>query len=376
MIVGIDLRCLPTEGEGAGIAHAARFLTDAVLSQNVPWTWQLYVPSTVGNDAWTKRSTIVGLKDATGSSLRTALRLHPCDVLLVPGGAVAPGLSVPAVPWVHDLAIYANPEWFPESVLRRVVTTRLFRRGVTAAPIVFTVSSDTRQGLVRLFGLDQERIRVTLEGGDPVLATLHGDALAEARRRAESNVASIGITNPFILALGTVEPRKNLAMLIRAWTDAQTAFGRPTDLVIAGREGWKTEEVRDAIKPHIVPEKGMSRLHRIESVDDATRRDLLLAADLVALPSLHEGFGLVALEAMQAGTPVVASRRGAIPEVVGDAGVFLDPHDANAWSQALVRLAGDDDARKDLGMLGKARSQGFTWERVAKIVIDGLRGVR
>jgi alpha-1,3-rhamnosyl/mannosyltransferase len=295
--------------------------------------------------------------------------------LFVPSGAIAPGISIPSIPWVHDLTIYSHPEWFPQSFLRRAMTTRIFRHGVAAAPIVFAVSEDTKRELVRLFGSDADRVRVTYEGGDPFLETLYGPSLESQKRDAKRKVATAGIAHPFVLALGTVEPRKNLALLIAAWEDARISSVRPTDLVIAGRDGWNMEPVRDAIRPHIVADEGMGRLHRLEAVDDDMRRDLLLAADLVALPSLHEGFGLVALEAMQAGTALLASRAGAIPEVVGESGILIDPNDLGAWKDALVRLMSDDENRTEVARLGKARSQGFTWDRAAKTVIEGLEGI-
>lgn len=381
MIVGIDLRCLPADGrEGAGVAHAARFLTDALVSQDVPWTWRLYLPAPhgklpSGTFPWGKRAEAVAVRDATGSALRAALRSRPCDLLFVPGGAIAPGLSVPAVPWVHDLTIYSHPEWFPQSFLRRAMTTRLFRRGVTAAPVVFAVSDDTKRELIRLFSLDIAKIRVTHEGGDPILATLHGEVLKERKQAAERRVAATGVTDAFILALGTVEPRKNLAMLIEAWSAACSTFARPVDLVIAGLDGWKMQDVHAAMRRAVISEEGGGRLHRMKTVHDDARRDLLLAADIVALPSLHEGFGLVALEAMQAETALIASRAGAVPEVVGDAGVLLGPTDVRAWSDAFVRLIADDASRDELARLGKERSRGFTWKRAAKVVVEGLKNL-
>jgi alpha-1,3-rhamnosyl/mannosyltransferase len=253
------------------------------------------------------------------------------------------------------------------------MTTRLFRRGVSIAPLVFAVSEDTKRELVRRFGMDADHVLVTHEGGDPVLASMDGDIRMERKRDAEERIRAAEIEHSFILALGTVEPRKNLAMLVRAWNAARPAFPHPVDLVIAGRDGWKSSDVRDAIRSSLDMVTGKRDIHRIATLDDEVRRDLLLAADIIAVPSLHEGFGLVALEAMQAGTALLASCAGAIPEVVGDEGILLDPTDAHAWTDAMVRLVSDDESRAGLGRHGASRSRGFAWDRTADIVIEGLK---
>ncbi|MFH1078309.1 MAG: glycosyltransferase family 1 protein [Patescibacteria group bacterium] len=372
MIVGIDLRCLPADGsEGAGVAHAARFLTDALLRLDVGWDWRLYLPAKQKMET----SDVVRLDDVSGSSLRAAVRPHPCDLLFVPGGAVAPGLKIRSVPWVHDLAIYSHPEWFPQSLFRRLLTTRIYRKGVTSAPLVFAVSEDTKRDIRRLFAVASERIVVTHEGGDPVLASLRDEALVDAKAVARKRLAAAGLSRPFILALGTVEPRKNFATLIAAWEAERTMFPVPTDLVIAGRDGWKSEHVQTDIERCSCLDEKFGRVRRIGHVDDATRRDLLLGASVVAVPSLSEGFGLVALEAMQAGTVVIASQAGALPEVVGEAGVLVDPHDTHAWGQALSHLMADDEGRARFASEGKRLSQAMTWERVAAKVAGGIRQV-
>jgi glycosyltransferase involved in cell wall biosynthesis len=378
MVIGIDLRCLPTDGTpGRGVAHAARFLTEALIIRDVPWMWNIYLPRGAAPVAETnpERCRFIELQDASGNALRRALRLHPCDTLFVPQGAIPPALLVRAFPWVHDLAIFDHPEWFPESLLRRTVTTTLFRRGIMRAPVVFAVSEDTKNEIVHRFGIDPDRVIVTLEGGDPFLEALHGEPLRERKRIAKQRVAATGVTNAFILALGAVEARKNLAMLIRAWRRACPSIDRAVDLVLAGRNGWDLKDTYEAMKYHVVPERDGSRIHRIDILDDDVRRDLLLAADLVAIPSLHEGFGLVALEAMQAETPVLVSSAGALPEVVGNAGIILDPHDRDAWARAITGLMNDDVSRIDMALAGKSRSQGMTWEGVAMKVEEGMRRI-
>jgi len=375
MNIGIDLRCLPTDGSpGAGIAHAARELAHTLIvmpARDVSWV--LFIPHGAGWEGEVRPSVrIVELADQSGPSLRKAIRRAPCDILFVPSGAVTPGLGVPAIPWVHDVAIFGNAEWFPQNIFRRAITTNLFRHGVMHAQRILAVSQDTKDTLVRLFRLDPSLIDVTSEGGDTFLSTLQGSSLREAKQRAKRRLADRGVTNAFLLALGTVEPRKNLPMLISAWQELVPLLGRPLDLVLAGRDGWKLHHVAKAMRDAKFVQETGSRLHRISSITEEDRRDLLLAADVVTVPSWHEGFGLVALEAMQAETAVIASNAGALPEVVQDAGLLLPPGDVKSWVGALRGLLLDDLTRQHMAEQGKARCQGMTWERTAKTVLASL----
>lgn len=387
MHIGIDLRCLPAEGEqGAGIPHAARELVRSMLSASGDGhQWTLYVPrASVGDkersifqECQGPACRIAKLETATGGSLRRILQRQPCKILFAPSGAIAPLIKIPSVPWVHDIAIFEHPEWFDQALLKRTLTTNLFRQGVIKSPEVLAVSQFTKDELVRRFSLDPSRVTVTLEGGDSVLSHLAGPDLLAAKQKAKQRLAARGVTQLFILYLGTLEPRKNIPVLLESWLDARNHFKRPVDLVIAGRDGWKLGPIVKSLEAaRTYKPEGGSRLHRIEAPTDEHRRDLLLAADLVALPSLYEGFGLVALEAMQAGTAVVASTGGALPEVVGEAGVSLPPTDVAAWTEALVELMADPESRKSLADRGKARSQNMTWERSARLALDALTRVQ
>lgn len=380
MVIGIDLRCLPSDGSpGAGVAHAAKALVNELIEAARPGiSWVLFLPRGAVPHAEARLATqragnarIVRIENPGGAALRRSLRQYPCDVLFVPSGAVPPGIAIPVVPWVHDVAIFDHPEWFPEPLVRRLISTRLYRRGVVRAATVLAVSECTKQDVATHFAIDPSRIRVTLEGGDSFLHRLDGDRLIEAKQDAKARLTGRGIAHAFILCMGTLEPRKNIPFLLQAWAAARERFKHPVDMVVAGRDGWKLAPITQALQS--AQRLSMqSRLHRIEVPSDEDRRDLLLAADLVAVPSLYEGFGLVALEGMQAGSAVIASRAGALPEVVGDAGVLMPSDQSIAWIDALVMLMSDEARRKELAQRGKQRSQNMTWKHVAEIVLPAL----
>ena len=371
--VGIDLRCLPADGTpGAGVAHAARELVRALLDLSAPSIeWKLFLPNGASWDLEDARC--IRLSSTNGRALRSALKANPIDLLFVPSGAVAPGLSVPVIPWVHDITIYAHPEWFSQSAFRRAVTTRLFLRGLRRAAHICSVSKATADKLVDFFQIEADRLTVTSEGGDSVLAGMTAETLVNAKQRATLRVAERGVTHPFVLLLGTLEPRKNIPLLIEAWLRATDRFSRPVDLVVVGKDGWKLRPIHHAIRlGQQLAKDNHSHLHRISATSDDDRRDLLLAADLVVVPSLDEGFGLVALEAMQASTAVVASDVGGLPEVVGSSGAVLPARASLQWTEAMLHLMQDDESRQHLAEQGKARSQGMTWERSAQIVLNVL----
>ena len=359
--LGIDLRCLPSDGSaGGGIAHAARAVTEALerlLGDRV-------------------------IRYAVHGSARVlarTIRERPCDLLFVPSGAISPGLPVPAIPWVHDCDIFDHPEWFPQSWLKRQITTRLFLGGIKKAPVVFAASEYTRDAVMRLCGYARERIIVTGEGGDEALAVLgagthaSGVRLPEAKVRAMERVRSLGITKRFVLMLGTVEPRKNIPLICRIWPEVAKAVP-DVDLVIAGQDGWKTAAIHVAIR------NAGSQVHLIQKDRDQSRtefteqdrRDLLLAADLVLVPSFSEGFGLVALEAIQAGTPVLASNRGALPEVVGKGEWLLDPEDEASWKSEMIRLLQHNDARQNVIHAQHVQQEKYSWEKSAMTICRGL----
>lgn len=373
MKIGIDLRCLPGDGsEGAGVAHAARSITQAILMRGQDIEWKLFLPR---GAKWGEDGRIVRLATSDGAALRNALHRHLCELLFVPSGAVAPGIRIPCVPWVHDLDIFDHPEWFSENVFRRAVTMRLFGQGIRQAKRMLAVSEYTKKAIISRFLVHPDEVVVTSEGGDDILGVMHGGALADAKQRAVCRMAQEGVTNPYVLFLGTLEPRKNLPFLIGAWLRARPRFSRPVDLLVAGKDGWKMKTIHHAIScAKTFASEGDARFHRVSVLTDDDRRDLLLGASLVAVPSRSEGFGLVALEAMQAGTAVIASAAGGLPEVVGEHGCLLPPEDLRMWTEALVQMMNDDASRHHIAEQGKSRSQKMTWERSAKTVLDVLTG--
>ena len=269
------------------------------------------------------------------------------------------GPGLPSVVTAHDLAIYRHPEWFPAGqwLSVRVVVPRSLR----AASAILAVSASTARDLADLFGAGSDRVTVVPEGVSasfrPMLRAELG-ALREQLRLPET----------FVLFVSTIEPRKNLGTLLEAWG----RLADPPELVIAGGWGWRHEELRARLE-------GLA--HRGVRLLGGVRPDQLPGiynlATVLAHPAWYEGFGLTVLEAMACGTPVIASSASSLPEVVGEAGLLVDPGDVEGWTAALERVLGDDRLRQDLRAQGLERAAAFTWQRTAAAtwqVIDGVAG--
>jgi alpha-1,3-rhamnosyl/mannosyltransferase len=172
----------------------------------------------------------------------------------------------------------------------------------------------------------------------------------------------LGLCFPFVLFVGTIEPRKNLARLIGAFEQAVRSADLPHHLVIAGAAGWKDGPVWNAFESSPVRE----RIHMLGYLSDADLPTAYGAADVFAYPSHAEGFGLPALEAMACGTAVLTSSTTSLPEVVGEAALMVDPLDQDAIARGLERLLSDASERPALAEAGIARAASFSWDRVAE----------
>ncbi len=349
------------------MAHAASALCQ-MLVRDHSVEWCAYVPS---GSKWSACKRIE-LADASGEALRRRIKQYPCDLLFVPGGSVAPGISTPTVPWIHDLMIFEHPEWFPQGWIKRRMTSSLFLRGIRQASSVLAVSEHTKKMICRYTEIPQAKVTVTGEGGDGWLADRTEEEIRFIRERARMDCRSRwGIARPFILCLGTVEPRKNIAMLIRAWKQGVPKHG--SVLVVAGSDGWKFRDVEEEMER--IPIRLRKYYFRIRRLTDPQRLLLLTSATMVTVPSLGEGFGLVALEAMQAGTPLLSGNTGALPEVIGDGGVLLDPRNESVWAEQMSRIVLDTDLQKTLSERGRLQSKKWSWERTAEIVLKSLKRI-
>jgi len=269
-------------------------------------------------------------------------------------------VASPSVVTVHDLTFFEHPEWHePSKVL---YFRRMIRAAVKRAEVVICVSAYTEAHL-RAHCAPRGDVVVVPHGVDHDRFRPSDDDTADL-----TALARHGISPPFIAFSGTIEPRKNLPSLIEAF--ARISSAEPElRLVLAGGAGWGADAVRDAIATSGVA----TRIQRPGYLDDTTLTALFRRATAVAYPSLEEGFGLPALEALACGTPLVSTRGSAIEEMVGDAALLVTPGDVDALADALGRVAGDASLRTRLRADGLARAASFTWERSIAGHLDAYR---
>jgi Glycosyltransferase len=275
-------------------------------------------------------------------------RLRP-DAYFGPVGALPLGsVGCPTVITVHDLAIYRNPGWFPG---RQPLSTRLvIPRSLARADVVVAVSKNTADDIEDLFDVPASQISVVPHGVSHVFRPMSREDLDLARARLQ-------LPERFILFVGTIEPRKNLATLLEAWA---MLSDRP-DLVIVGAWGWLYEPIKEQIA-RLGP-----RVHHIQGLDPAELPAVYNLARVLAHPAWYEGFGFPPLEAMACGTPVIVSDRASLPELVGDAGMIAPADDPDAWRKALEKVVGDSDLAADLKRRGILRAAQFSWSRSAEL---------
>jgi glycosyltransferase involved in cell wall biosynthesis len=271
------------------------------------------------------------------------------DVVHGTNFVVPPTRRTAAVVTVHDLTTVRFPELchpatraFPE----------LIRRALRRGAWVHTPSAFVAGEVVELLGADPGRVRVVHLGIEPGPVAAAPPAGAPAPLPAGAA--------RYLLAVGTIEPRKDLPLLVRAF-DRLAAARRDVALVVAGPDGWGAAAFDHAV----AAARHRDRVVRLGWVDDATRDRLLRAAAALAYPSVYEGFGFPPLEAMAAGVPVVATRAGALPEVLGDAAELVAVGDEPGLAGALARVLDDPAAAAELVRRGRRLVAGYTWERCA-----------
>jgi glycosyltransferase involved in cell wall biosynthesis len=265
-----------------------------------------------------------------------------------------PFLRCTSVVTVHDIAYALFPHTFSprDRLLLSIAVPLSMRR----AQRVITVSDAARRDILRHYRVAAEKV-VAIPNAveDHFRPAPDQDAWARVRAR-------YGLPDRYILAVGNLQPRKNLRRLIEAFAALRAASRIDQRLVLVGKGLWRESDVFGAIKAHGLEEEVIATGY----VPDADLPVLYRAADVFVYPSLYEGFGLPPLEAMACGTPVITSNDSSLPEVVGDAALLIEPTDVGDLATALARLLGDAALRGRLVAAGLARAARFSWEETAR----------
>jgi glycosyltransferase involved in cell wall biosynthesis len=296
----------------------------------------------------------------THLGLSREMLVAPPDVLFVPSHVLPIFRPARSVVVVYDV----GHRFFPRAhrVTEWLYVEWAIRRQVRVASAVITISEASRQDLVRLYGADPARIAVAYPAVDDRFQP-------QGPAEIERVWAKYGLPERYVLHLGTVKPRKNLPRLVRAFA----AAGLPpeTYLVLAGHAGSGAAALNRAVVESNLGE----RVRLLSYVGDGDLPRLYSGAACVVVPSLHEGFGMPALEALACGAPLVASNRSSLPEFVGDAGVLVDPLDITSIAAGLRRMLADTRFADGLRAAGPKRARQFTWAEAGRVTLDVLERV-
>ncbi len=293
------------------------------------------------------------------------LALRRARIELLHSLAFAGPLAV-SIPWivtVYDLSFVRFPESF--NTANRIYLNWAVRHSVRNAARVIAISQSTKRDLVSEYGVAPDKVTVVYGGSDPAFAPARDERAVEALR------ARRHLPDRMILHLGTIEPRKNLVRLVRAFARAKRMGHLPHRLVLAGARGWKDAQVDTAVQEEELGDD-------VIFAGYVPQQELPLwyqAADVFVYPSLYEGFGLPPLEAMACGTPVVTSNAASLPEVVQDAALVVEPTDVAALADAIVKSCQQPALRDELRSRGLAQAAKFSWARAARETTDVYHAV-
>ncbi|MEA3338045.1 MAG: glycosyltransferase family 1 protein [Chloroflexota bacterium] len=283
----------------------------------------------------------------------------PSDLYHASDFALPPVRRAKTLLTIHDLSFLTVPEYADERL--RCFLANTVPHSVRRANHILADSKSTKRDLVDLMNVDEEQITVVYPGVDHRFQPLtNSPGLQIVREKYGLGRA------PFILGVSTLEPRKNWPGLIRSWDRLRRETDHPHRLVIAGGKGWLTNEIfRVADESDFREDITFTGF-----VEDADLPHLYSAADLFALPTWYEGFGIPVVEAMACGTPVVCSDNSSLPEAAGDAALLVDAADEVGLISAMRLLIENDSLRSELRQRGLAQARRFTWESAAQTLLS------
>jgi len=362
MFIGLDGR--PTQGRFAGDSTYWRGLIDGLSHINSGDEFIIYLDAHLPEPKFSISRNIrarvlhsANSRIWSGWTFPNAVRDDGIQVAHVQY-TIPPRMLCPTVTTIHDVSFKRYPEFF--SFKDRWILNRAVKFAKKHAARIIAPSDFTKSELVALYGVDPEKITVTYEGHDDQFRTMIGKeaVLAVAEK--------YGIESAYVLTVGVIQPRKNLHRLLEGFAQFKTAHPCEHKLVIVGKYGWMEAGLEkqiedlgladDVLLTGYVPYEDLPALYS--------------AADVFVYPSVYEGFGLPPVEAMACGTPVITGNQASLPEIVGEAGLMVDPFDSDAFADALERVLFDRLLRAEMFALGLDQVANFSWDAMARRTLE------
>jgi glycosyltransferase involved in cell wall biosynthesis len=290
--------------------------------------------------------------------------IHPVDVLLITASALPLWHPRKSLATVHDVAWKIYPDAF--TTFMRNYLEWSARHAVRRAAKVLAVSESSKNDLIKFYHAPADKIAVTYLGLDSTFHPMN-------ENQVQPVLDKYGLVyQKYILFVGTIQPRKNIVRLVEAFQKIKKENHIEEKLVIAGGRGWLWEPILKKVKT-----AGLDG--SVKYLDYIENRDLpalYAGAKLLTLPALYEGFGLPPLEAMASGVPVVVSNISSLPEIAGDAGVFVDPKSVDSIAQGLLKVLTDKNLREQMIVKGLERAKQFTWENTVRKTLEIFQNLK
>jgi len=252
---------------------------------------------------------------------------------------------------VHDLSWIRYPEVHTSK--RVAAMNKYFEPGLRKAELILTDSEFVKQELIDVFGVASARIKPVLLGVDPSFRPRASTETQSVLNRYDLRHGN------YFLVVGTLEPRKNLQLVLRAYMLLPPSLRKHYPLVLVGMKGWRTS----ALEQEMIPLIRAREILQMGYLSDEELKSMIAGALTLLYPSIYEGFGLPPLEAMACGVPVIVSNVSSLPEVVGDTGILINPHDPDPVAEAMQKMVDDKNLRHEFSQKALARSATFTWEK-------------
>lgn len=255
---------------------------------------------------------------------------------------------------IYDLTFIKYPDYIDDVV---ATYTKRLKRCLQWTDLVLTISKSSKQDIIEYLGFEPERIQVTS------LASRYSPEYLTAERTEKLHkIVSYDFSKPYLLFVSTIEPRKNINNLIYAFNLLKENQKIEHQLVLIGQKGWRDRGIFATIESS----PWNSHIHHLDYLSDELIALFYSKAEAFVYPSFYEGFGLPVLEAMTLGTPVITSNTSSLPEVAGDAALFVDPYDPEQLADVILNVLTDSQLRQKLIKQGKERASQFSWQKTAE----------
>lgn len=358
MNIGIDISCLAAPKTGVGLY--AYHLIQALVTIDTNNRYYLYSAQPVElPDSMKSAATVVSDTHHKITTpfweqvqLPRLLTRDKIEVFHTPNYIAPIRTKIPSIITVHDLSVFLFPKMHP--FYRRWRHQLLFPSSIKHAYKIITVSEQTKLDLNHLFPVTKGKT-VTIYNGLPVWFYQEENAVTH----------NLELPEPYILFVGTIEPRKNLQLMLKSFSQAKQQHQLPHKLVIIGGNGWGNNQIHTQLEQYGIQNEVIFTGH----LEHDQLPPIYQHASLLVFPSIYEGFGFPPLEAMASGVPVIASNISSIPEVVGDAGILLNLDNPQIWAESIYTVLSNQQLQQELRLKGIDRAKQFSWEKTAKLTL-------